>query len=364
MHQKQNEKQEKNKRKRTELPFHGEVSCQFQGCSNGGYWAVKRNKGQDPEILCGVHSRKEKKARVALVKDKKATQSKNKKELDARLQVVETEAQANRESKKHGHVITTKLKMLKNPRFEPGYLSVWPSYRHQKKPGFGCRALSPMSLPAPDHTEALFWVRASEDASWEVMDRADYDPLSGMETKLESLPPALSIENYHQFSKCFKHEEDPETGWPRLAFWTQLRDAYQDPEPKRHKWDKKQLPKGNPNVPLYTCRSDRTGTWHKFSYVESRVFYCRMYERHATQTVEFKQLQEKLQQGINLEILGYDAFRVRDNTPKVLDEHYQDGSRPFGHEMVLLCLLTIPKSEEYPWNRYAKAHPGLYAAFS
>ena len=31
---------------------------------------------------------------------------------------------------------------------------------------------------------------------------------------------------------------------------------------------------------------------------------------------------------------------------------YCDSHYPFGHELVLYCLLTIDDSKEYPWNRY------------
>jgi len=53
-----------------------------------------------------------------------------------------------------------------------------------------------------------------------------------------------------------------------------------------------------------------------------------------------------LEQGYNLQIVGYDGY----NVDKSLKKHYSDTKKPFGHELVLYTLLTIQNPKEYPWN--------------
>ena len=56
--------------------------------------------------------------------------------------------------------------------------------------------------------------------------------------------------------------------------------------------------------------------------------------------------------GYNLQICGFDAYHVKNATPKTLLKCYEDISRPFGHELVLFTMLCIKNEEDYPWRIY------------
>jgi hypothetical protein len=106
-------------------------------------------------------------------------------------------------------------------------------------------------------------------------------------------------------------------------------------------------------ISLPRCFLER---WTRYTYLESRYFYCHLYEKRAKETKEFKELKAKIRQGYNLEILGYDGYPVT----RSLQEHYEDGNRPFGHELVLFSLLIIDDPQNYPWNVFYAAHPRVY----
>ena len=140
---------------------------------------------------------------------------------------------------------------------------------------------------------------------------------------------------------------------------------FQSKEPKRHKYSIKELPSKNKNIALYSWFYDDNGIGRKFTYIECRYFYCHFYEMLAPKTEHFKKLLELRRQGFNLVISGYDGFTLRHEeiTADKLYEFYKDSSRPFGHELVLLTLLFLDNSSEYPWNRYFTKYPRLYKGF-
>jgi hypothetical protein len=199
-----------------------------------------------------------------------------------------------------------------------------------------------MRLSAHDHKEKVW-----EDKDGNVLDVDGF--------RLVPLPPAKNIENYHQSAKVFARELSG--GKVTQEFWKLLKQRYQDETPYRHKW--KDLKQKNKNIPEFSLRSDSCGRHFRFTYLESRFFYCSMYERRAKEEKDFKELKDKIRNGVNLEILGFDAYPV--TSP--LQTHYEDISRPFGHELVLYCLLTINESKDYPWNVYFEKHKELYASF-
>jgi hypothetical protein len=94
----------------------------------------------------------------------------------------------------------------------------------------------------------------------------------------------------------------------------------------------------------------------RYSYVESRYFYCHYYEILAKRTADYAKLQRYLDEGINLLIVGYDGY----NVTKDLYEHYVDPLKPFGHELVLYTMLMVEDPVHYPWNRYKQEHAQLY----
>jgi hypothetical protein len=62
--------------------------------------------------------------------------------------------------------------------------------------------------------------------------------------------------------------------------------------------------------------------------------------------------------GTNVLICGYDGYA--EGATETLYEHYVDDKRPFGHELVLLTLLTVKDTAEYPWNVYWRENEELY----
>jgi hypothetical protein len=83
-----------------------------------------------------------------------------------------------RENERRGDVIVTKLRMMKSPEYNKGFLKVFPNFKHQgRKDGYGCKKLSPMFLGPVQHGQP-------------------------------GLPPSENIENFHQGSKCFEEEID------------------------------------------------------------------------------------------------------------------------------------------------------------
>lgn len=59
----------------------------------------------------------------------------------------------NRKFGNKGHVICTKMLMMKNPINQPGYLMIFPNFKHiGRKDGIGLPKLSPKSLGPINHT--------------------------------------------------------------------------------------------------------------------------------------------------------------------------------------------------------------------
>jgi len=95
--------------------------------------------------MCGVHSKKDKNR-------EKLPTNPNKKQMEEELlkereKEIENSAELNKENGKMGHVIVSKMFMMKNPEYVKGYLNVFPNYKDQnRKGGFGCMSLNPKSL--------------------------------------------------------------------------------------------------------------------------------------------------------------------------------------------------------------------------
>ena len=117
------------------------------------------------------------------------------------------------------------------------------------------------------------------------------------------------------------------------------------------------MKKKNRNQPLYSQHLALDGGKRHFSYVESRYFYCKAYESLAKKSPQYLELRKKREEGVNIMICGYDAYTIRMD----LYNHYCDPSAPFGHECVLYALLFIEEVLDYPWERYKREHPLIYA---
>lgn len=289
--------------------YYGQIKCQEkykssgEPCRNNAYYSY------EGKYVCGVHSKKDQ--RVELPKNEKAKKEAFAKDYDLHLKSVEESAKLNKAEGKSGQVICTKMLMMKNPPLIKGFLNVFPNYKHQnRKDGFGCSSLSPKSMGPIEHNQP-------------------------------DLPIAKNLENFHQSNKCYLSELDCD-GNPLPCFYELQKKMYEDPVPHRHK-----QPSNGNNVPSYSVWKTKDGKEKHFTYIESRQFYCNYYERFALKDPNFLKLKEKLKEGINLNICGYDAYLP----DKDIETHYLDGSRPFGHELVLYTLLTC-KESEYPWRKH------------
>lgn len=280
--------------------FYGESLCHTAGCVRKAYYAVRGKP------ICGSHSRREK-LRTKLSKNPDA-----KKNRDRTLELAQTEvervADANRTLGKRGQVICSKLRMMKNPEHIPGYWKVFPNNRHGTRvDGFGCATLSPMRVGPIRHGQP-------------------------------GLPEALNLENFHQSNKVYASEVDVNAN-PTEQFFQLQQAMYVDKIPHR----RKEIA-DNKSAPLYSLWKRSDGSLQRLTYFQSRQFYCHFYEALVRDLPEFKRLQSLLDQGYNLQIVGYDAYPVT----KSLEEHYCDVSRPFGHELVLYSMLM----NEAPWRKW------------
>jgi len=310
--------------------YYGESKCEglkADGikCANSAYYLFKGKH------MCGVHSKQfglqsaGSNGRTKLTVNPNAKKNKIEK-YKKHMNSVKIMANQNKKYKKRGHVIVSKFKMMRVPEQKKGYYNVYPNFKHQNRSdGLGCSKLSPMSLGPVNHV-------------------------------MPNLPPAKNIENYHQFSKFwdfeFKDDELIKFGLVNRTI------AYRDHVPHRHKYARKFLKglTGNANVPTCSIHYDKNGKERRYTYLQSRYFYCHYYERLAKKEPQYIRLVKYINDGYNLNIVGYDGYDVT-NT---LWKYYNDISRPFGHELVLYTLLTVNDSRDYPWNEYRRKNPELY----
>jgi hypothetical protein len=235
--------------------------------------------------------------------------------------------------------------MMKNPENTPGFIQVFPNYKHENKTKiinneyviYGCYKLSPKYLGPVKHGQ----------------------PISKLEQKIlnkrkGSIPDSYNIENFHQGSKCFKNEID-ENKKPLKEYYENRNKFYLDKKPHRHKFkiNKKNKNnddnnKNNKNIPEFFVWVDKNEEENYLTYIESRQFYCNFYERLVIEQEEYKKLIKLVEDGYNICICGYDAFEMSYND---IEKEYLNKNFPFGHERVLFTML-IEKPDNYPWRKY------------
>jgi len=289
--------------------FYGEHPCSEHYkngklCRNLAYFRSRTGK-----LVCGLHVKKHHGSTQLPVNPNKQA------DLEAKYQrwaeECESVAAANRQQGVRGTVVCTKMGMMRNPVRREGFIMIFPNFKHGgRKDGRGMPALSPKAMGPVVHGQ-------------------------------QGLPNALNLENFWQFSKVYGDEVDAK-GSPTGVFFSRQIETFLDPVPHRHK------PNATGNVPLYWLWKRGNGELVRFKYVQARQFYCNFYERFALKSAEFAQLQDLLENGYNLQLCGYDAYDVT----RPLEEHYLDGSRPFGHELVLYSLLTLQNPADYPWRKH------------
>ena len=285
------------------VEMYGESICQAvkrsgEPCTNKAYYRVQE------KLLCGVHSDKKTREKLPVNPNKKVKKERF-------IQGMKDLIEEKRVTDGPGQVVLSKLRMMKEAEYIPGFLRVFPNFLHRKR-GDGCcyPSLSPKPMGPVEHGQP-------------------------------GLPKALNLENFHQGNKCFPDEIKGEEILP--SFYETRLKMYQDPVPHRHK----QTATGN--VPVFSVWVDKEGEEHRISYLESRQFYCHFYERFALKDPALQELKDMIGKGYNIQICGYDCPKVwGKQTP---EEAYHDPSNPFGHEWVLYSLLTL-KESEYPWRKH------------
>ena len=314
--------------------YYAETSCQGiyksgkkkgQSCQNKAYYNV------DGTYLCGLHAKNK---GVELPKNPHKKE-KQQQELLKHEEMCERVADENLAAGIRGNVKVAKLGMRKAIPHLDGYVNVFPNFKHGgRKDGVGLPSLSPMSLGPVEH---------------EMCD----------------LPPARNLENFHQGAKVFPGEVNADN---KITFdaLEMRKKMYDDEIPYRHKFEVpyftgNEVKKGNRNIPLFSVFYNQDGEEVRYNYLQSRYFYCHWYEKLAKEEHDFALLNKLLDEGFNLLIIGYDGYEVDEgDSTEILWQHYNDTTRPFGHELVLYTLLVIENPEDYPWNRYYREHPEYY----
>jgi|LakMenEpi03Aug12_release.lakeMendotaPanAssembly.Ray.scaffolds.fasta_scaffold665352_1 hypothetical protein len=158
-------------------------------------------------------------------------------------------------------------------------------------------------------------------------------PLKGFTKKSETEQEIKCnlFENYWQYSKVYSIDMDDNDNITDSFFKRRLL-GFQSNIPKRRIFPKKSG--------ITTIKAYHNGEY--VNYLESRKYYCSMYEKLIINKLEFLELKNRLENGENIMILGYDGLPKGENTvitENILRNAYDDETKPFGHEIVLTCLL-------------------------
>lgn len=303
------------------ISYWGQEKCQAslkgkgendKKCTNPAYYQLGSS------LVCGVHScsKAAREQRVELPRHPRQHELRMEERHDHAMKCDQI-ALENKQNGRSGRVVLCKMRMMKNVGFLEGFVNVFPNFLHgNRADGYGMPSLSPKSIGPIHHPQP-------------------------------NLPVSLNLENFHQGNKVFPSEVDEKNEILPTFFETQ-RKMYADPVPHRHKMEAQSANGPNKNVPLFSVWCDKEGVLHRISYFESRQFYSVYYERSTLRNPDFLRLQKMIREGYNLRICGYDAY---DPEGAGIEECYRDVSRPFGHELVLYCMLTEPEAE-WPWRKY------------
>jgi len=139
---------------------------------------------------------------------------------------------------------------------------------------------------------------------------------------------AQNLENLWQFSKVWQGEVNNK-GEIVKEFFERRAKGFKDK--KGHRWVKKGTGI-NRNIPLFSYWNGE-----RLLYLEARKkIYCPLYAEYVVKTKAYKELEKMINDGYNVQIIGYDGY---DFGGKQLRECFNDISVPFGHELVLACVL-------------------------
>jgi len=149
------------------------------------------------------------------------------------------------------------------------------------------------------------------------------------------------MENLWQASKVEPkwvegRKQPPEEWWKRRdRIWT-------DPKAHRHV-----IPKNERVAAGFRPQCFWNGKY--IDWVDARKeVYIPLYVKYVQKTEAWKRLMQLFNEGANIQILGYDGrSEVRGGDAFSLFDEFNDTSQPFGHEMVLMCMLRGQKVWEW-----------------
>ncbi len=168
------------------------------------------------------------------------------------------------------------------------------------------------------------------------------------------LPQLISnVENLWQYSKVWPGDEDPKTKALGREFFSRRSLGWHKKKADRYPLKRPQDPKSKSNPPFKATSGPNKSVplysyWfgERLTYLEARKkIYCPIYERMVRKTDAYKELERLVLSGQNVLLIGYDGYARGSRTWK---ECFEDCSRPFGHEMVLACMLD--NQRPFPWE--------------
>lgn len=315
----------------TPTVYYGEQLCTSAGCKTYAKYAIK------DVPLCGTHARK-------TVDRLTLPENPNKEEFQRQLSY-----ERAKEAYEHTdqHLTCVRYWRFGDVPFEPGYFTVLPN----SNAGYNVE-----TSPIESHIQ-----RANKLSPM---------LLGPVKHRQPGLPDAANLENFWQSNKVFQHECSNWGADKPLAeleilpvFFAKQRELYADTKAHRHKYGL-----ARKNQVAFARFIAKDGCELRMPYVESRMIYCSFYEDLARYTYAFHIIKNlRKRRGCNLLIAGPDGRNAapHDVSRAIIEAWYNDASKPFGHESVLLAMLIIedgkgePDLEWLPWRRAWRAMFGV-----
>jgi hypothetical protein len=271
-----------------------------------------------------THKKDKKRKKKQLTKEQKERQEFLKKRSEEHKKSIKRKTKKNKKKNKKGKIRCNKLPY----RFSKGN-KLWPNRRGYKNINVCSgstqiyKELSPMKLGPIKDIKVV-----------------------GFNKKIYKIE-AKNLENLWQASKVWKSDLNSKNQ-PKKE-WYIMRDRYYK-DSKAYRHIKKSKTKKNVNIPLYSLWVNQNSEKvEKLSYLEARwKIYCPIYEDLVKNTKAFNDLKKLIDNGTNLQILGYDGYDY-ESQGKTLDECFDNDTVPFGHELALVSILKNDIPWKYCW---------------
>jgi hypothetical protein len=182
------------------------------------------------------------------------------------------------------------------------------------------------------------------------------DRLGPVRHGMVRLPPAVCLTNYWRFAwwrKTFDVSPfDEEPYEPELR-----RQAYADARPQMRGGD--YLVETHPDDAVaifYEVNS--LGRVRHYSLAQARYFFAHYAERLIAASPVFEVVRARHTAGYHIRVYGRTGPPLGAGD---VNAEYADLTRPFAEELVLYTMLVEPDRDRWPWRRYRREHPALYA---